>query len=104
MLEIQGLSKNTGNIWSGSGYAFQCRMERWGILLGPNGAGKSTIIKSIAGLQVSGTIKIQGHPAKTLEAKRQLRMCRKYRQCLRNSYSQRTYGIYAKGIQQYDHG
>ena len=42
-----------------------------GILLGPNGAGKSTIIKSIAGLlRYKGVIRIQGLPARTVEAKK----------------------------------
>ena len=42
-----------------------------GILLGPNGAGKSTIIKSIAGLlRYKGVIRIQGIPARQMEAKK----------------------------------
>ena len=72
MLEIQGLSKKYGKHLAVDQVSFSVPDGKVGILLGPNGAGKSTIIKSIAGLlRYQGTIKIQGHPAKTLEAKRQ---------------------------------
>ena len=43
------------------------------VLLGPNGAGKSTIMKSIIGfLRYEGNITVDGHPNKSIEAKRVL--------------------------------
>ena len=72
MLEIQGLSKKYGKHLAVDQVNLTVPDGKIGILLGPNGAGKSTIIKSIAGLlRYQGMIKIQGNPAKTLEAKKQ---------------------------------
>ena len=71
MLEIQGLSKSYGNNVAVDNVNFTVPDGQIGILLGPNGAGKSTIIKSIAGLlRYKGSIRIQGLPARTIDAKR----------------------------------
>ena len=71
MLEIQGLSKSYGNNVAVDNVNFTVPDSQVGILLGPNGAGKSTIIKSIAGLlRYKGMIRIQGFPARTIEAKK----------------------------------
>ena len=71
MLEIQGLSKSYGNNIAVDNVNFTVPDGQIGILLGPNGAGKSTIIKSIAGLlRYKGSIRIQGLPARTIDAKR----------------------------------
>ncbi len=71
MLEIQELSKTYGKTLAVDQVSLFLPDGQVGILLGPNGAGKSTIIKSIAGLlRYKGRIRIQGIPAKQLEAKR----------------------------------
>ncbi len=71
MLEIQGLSKSYGKNLAVDDVSFVVPDGQVGILLGPNGAGKSTIIKSIAGLlRYKGMIRIQGLPARTVEAKK----------------------------------
>ena len=71
MLEIQGLSKSYGKNTAVDNVGFTVPDGQVGILLGPNGAGKSTIIKSIAGLlRYKGVIRIQGLPARTVEAKK----------------------------------
>ena len=71
MLEIQGLTKSYGNNVAVDNVNFAVPNGQVGILLGPNGAGKSTIIKSIAGLlRYKGMIRIQGLPARTMEAKK----------------------------------
>ena len=71
MLEIQGLSKSYGNNLAVDDVSFTVSDGQVGILLGPNGAGKSTIIKSIAGLlRYKGNIRIQGIPARRIEAKK----------------------------------
>lgn len=71
MLEIQRLSKSYGNNVAIDEVNFTVPNGQVGILLGPNGAGKSTIIKSIAGLlRYKGVIRIQGLPARTIEAKK----------------------------------
>ena len=71
MLEIQGLSKSYGKNLAVDNVSFTVPDGQIGILLGPNGAGKSTIIKSIAGLlRYKGVIRIQGIPARQMEAKK----------------------------------
>ena len=71
MLEIQTLIKNYGKNKAVDHVTFTVPDGQVGILLGPNGAGKSTIIKSIAGLlRYKGMIRIQGLPARSLEAKK----------------------------------
>lgn len=72
MLEIQGLSKSYGKNLAVDNVSFTVPDGQVGVLLGPNGAGKSTIIKSIAGLlRYKGTIRIEGIPARNMEAKKQ---------------------------------
>ena len=71
MLEIQKLSKSYVSSLAVDDVPFTVPGGQVGILLGPNGAGKSTIIKSIAGLlRYKGMIRIEGLPARTLEAKK----------------------------------
>lgn len=71
MLEIQELMKSYGNNLAVDDVSFTVPDGQVGILLGPNGAGKSTIIKSIVGLlRYKGTIRIQGIPARKIEAKK----------------------------------
>ena len=71
MLEINGLSKNYKKTKAVDNVSFFLNDGQVGILLGPNGAGKSTIIKSIAGLlKYEGQIKINGHLAREIAAKK----------------------------------
>lgn len=71
MLEILNLSKKYGKTLAVDDASFAVPDGKVGILLGPNGAGKSTVIKSIAGLlRYQGTVRIQGHDAGTIEAKK----------------------------------
>lgn len=71
MLEVMGLSKKYGKFLAVDEVSFTVADGTIGILLGPNGAGKSTVIKSIAGLvRYNGEIRIQGIPAKEIEAKK----------------------------------
>lgn len=73
MLNIQNVTKRYGKFVANKDISFSVDSGEISILLGPNGAGKSTIIKSIAGLlRFQGNITIDGHPCKTLEAKRAL--------------------------------
>lgn len=71
MLEVQNLRKSYGHNVAVDGVNFLVPDGQIGVLLGPNGAGKSTIIKSIAGLlRYQGIIRIQGIPARRVEAKK----------------------------------
>ena len=71
MLEVQDLRKSYGHTVAVDGVNFTVPDGKVGVLLGPNGAGKSTIIKSIAGLlRYKGVIRIQGIPARRVEAKK----------------------------------
>lgn len=71
MLEVSNLSKKYGKTLAADSVGFTVPDGRVGILLGPNGAGKSTVIKSIAGLlRYQGSIRIQGHEAREIEAKK----------------------------------
>lgn len=71
MLDVRGLTKRYKNYLAVDRVDLTVEDGQVAILLGPNGAGKSTIIKSIAGLlKYDGEVFIQGHPAKSLEAKR----------------------------------
>jgi ABC-type multidrug transport system ATPase subunit len=65
------VTKKYGKTVANNDISFAVDGGQIAILLGPNGAGKSTIIKCIAGLlRFSGTITIDGHPNKSVEAKR----------------------------------
>lgn len=73
MLKIEHVTKRYGKTLANNDISFSVGSGQIAILLGPNGAGKSTIIKSIAGLlRFTGNIEVDGHPNKTLEAKRAL--------------------------------
>ena len=73
MLSIQNVTKKYGKNIANKEISFEVKDGQIAILLGPNGAGKSTIIKCIAGLlRFDGTITINGHNNKSVEAKRVL--------------------------------
>ncbi len=72
MLKVNEISKKFKKVNAVDKVSFEIdRGEIVGIL-GPNGAGKSTTIKMIAGLlrTTGGSITIDGHPSKSLEAKK----------------------------------
>lgn len=71
MLEVKDLTKSYKKTLAVDHVSFTIETGRVGILLGPNGAGKSTIIKSISGLlYFLGEVKIDGIPARDLQAKK----------------------------------
>jgi ABC-type multidrug transport system ATPase subunit len=73
LLKVEHVTKKYGKTIANDDISFSIDAGQIAILLGPNGAGKSTIIKCIAGLlRFSGTIEVDGHPNKSLEAKRAL--------------------------------
>jgi ABC-type multidrug transport system ATPase subunit len=73
LLKVEHVTKKYGKTIANDDISFSIDGGQIAILLGPNGAGKSTIIKCIAGLlRISGTIEVDGHPNKSLEAKRAL--------------------------------
>ncbi|MDD4699802.1 MAG: ABC transporter ATP-binding protein [Oscillospiraceae bacterium] len=71
MLTVNNLTKKYGKVLANDNISFSIPDGSVTALLGPNGAGKSTIIKSVMGfLKYQGTIIVDGHFNKTLEAKR----------------------------------
>ncbi|WP_058303159.1 ABC transporter ATP-binding protein [Gorillibacterium timonense] len=71
MLEVRGLTKQYDKTLAVSGVSFEVRDGELAVLLGPNGAGKSTTIKCIIGLlNHEGEVLVDGHPGKSLQAKR----------------------------------
>lgn len=71
MLQVKGLAKRYNNVLAVDHISFEVKNGEIAVLLGPNGAGKSTTIKSIAGLlRFDGEILIDGHPCKSVEAKK----------------------------------
>ncbi|MCL2378917.1 MAG: ABC transporter ATP-binding protein [Defluviitaleaceae bacterium] len=73
MINVQGLTKKYGKHVANDNITLQLRAGELGVLLGPNGAGKSTLIKSICGLlRFTGSITVNGHINRSLEAKRVL--------------------------------
>ncbi|MEO3947769.1 ABC transporter ATP-binding protein [Gorillibacterium sp. CAU 1737] len=71
MLQVRELSKTYDKTPAVSGVSFDVKGGELAVLLGPNGAGKSTTIKCIIGLlNHEGEVRIDGHPGKSLEAKR----------------------------------
>ena len=73
MISVQGLTKKYGNFVANENINLQLNAGELGVLLGPNGAGKSTLIKSICGLlRFTGTITVDGHENRSIEAKRVL--------------------------------
>ncbi|WP_040952470.1 ABC transporter ATP-binding protein [Gorillibacterium massiliense] len=72
MLLVKDVSKRYENTLAVDRVSFEVEPGELAVLLGPNGAGKSTTIKCIIGLlNGEGEIRIDGHPNKSLEAKRQ---------------------------------
>ena len=73
MFEVKNVTKRYGNVLANNNISLSVGDGQIAILLGPNGAGKSTIIKCITGLlRFEGEITIDGHPNKSIEAKRLL--------------------------------
>lgn len=73
LLELDGLTKEYNKVLANDAISFSMQAGEVTVMAGPNGAGKSTAIKCIAGLlRFTGHIRIDGHPNKTLEAKRAL--------------------------------
>ena len=71
MLSISHVTKKYGKTVANRDISFQVGDGQIAVLLGPNGAGKSTMIKCIAGLlRHEGEIMINGHPNKSMDAKR----------------------------------
>lgn len=71
MLKINYLTKEYGKVLANDNISFTVNDGEIAVLAGPNGAGKSTAIKCISGLlRFKGEIFIDGHPNKTVEAKR----------------------------------
>ncbi|NLA84326.1 MAG: ABC transporter ATP-binding protein [Clostridiales bacterium] len=71
MLKVSGVTKYYGKLLAVDEISFEINKGEIAILLGPNGAGKSTILKCIAGLlRYEGSIYIEGHLNKSIEAKR----------------------------------
>ena len=71
MLSVKNVSKKYGKLLANSNISFNINDGEIAVLLGPNGAGKSTLIKCITSLlRFDGEILIDGHPNKSLEAKR----------------------------------
>lgn len=73
MIQVQQVTKRYGKLLANDHITFQVEDGQIAVLLGPNGAGKSTLIKCITGLlRFEGDITIDGHPNKSLAAKRLL--------------------------------
>lgn len=73
MLIVQNLTKKYGKTLANDHLEFTIPDGTITVLLGPNGAGKSTAIKSIIGfLKYEGSITVNGHDNKSIEAKRQI--------------------------------
>ena len=73
MIDVQGLTKKYGKHVANDNITLRLNAGELGVLLGPNGAGKSTLIKSICGLlRFTGSITVDGHENRSLEAKRAL--------------------------------
>ena len=71
MIEVKGLTKRYGKHLANDNISLKLEAGEVGVLLGPNGAGKSTLIKSICGLlRFEGSIYIDGHENRSIEAKR----------------------------------
>ena len=73
MINVSNLSKKYGKHLANDNISLSVQPGQICILLGPNGAGKSTLIKSICGLlRYDGTITIDGHDNRSIDAKRLL--------------------------------
>ena len=70
MISVKGLTKKYGKLIANDNISLELKSGELGVLLGPNGAGKSTLIKSICGLlRFEGSITVDGHDNRSLEAK-----------------------------------
>ena len=70
MISVKGLTKKYGKLIANDNISLELKAGELGVLLGPNGAGKSTLIKSICGLlRFDGSITVDGHDNRSLEAK-----------------------------------
>ncbi|HHT44945.1 MAG TPA: ABC transporter ATP-binding protein [Fastidiosipila sp.] len=73
MLEIINVTKTYGKVIANDHVSGVVPENTVALLVGPNGAGKSTLLKSIMGLlRYRGEIRLSGHDAKSVEAKRLL--------------------------------
>ncbi len=73
MLDVKNVTKKYGKVLACDDVSFHLDKGSVTVLLGPNGAGKSTIIKAIIGfLKYNGTIRVNGFPNKSTEARRLL--------------------------------
>lgn len=73
MLEIINVTKTYGKVIANDHVSGTIPENTVALLVGPNGAGKSTLLKSIMGLlRYRGEIRLSGHDAKSVEAKRLL--------------------------------
>ena len=73
-LQIDSVVKRFGEVTAVAGISLDVQERACLGLLGPNGAGKSTLIRSIVGRvrTDSGTVRVFGHPANSLAARREL--------------------------------
>ena len=73
MLEVRDITKRYGKTLAVNNASFTLEDGSITVLLGPNGAGKSTLMKCMIGfLKNQGVCLVDGHPSKTVEAKRLL--------------------------------
>lgn len=73
MLEVSHVTKRYKKLVANHDLSFMIPEGNTALLVGPNGAGKSTLFKCIMGLlRYDGRIMLNGHPTKSVEAKRQL--------------------------------
>lgn len=71
MLNVMNLTKKYDKMTAVNDISFLVENGQIAVLLGPNGAGKSTTIKCITGLlRYDGTIEIDSHPNKSIDAKK----------------------------------
>ena len=73
MIPVSNVSKRYGKFLANDKVSLTVGSGELTVLLGPNGAGKSTLIKSICGLlRYEGSITIDGHDSRSMEAKQLL--------------------------------
>ncbi|MEM7200511.1 MAG: ABC transporter ATP-binding protein [Planctomycetota bacterium] len=67
MIDVEGLTKQFGDVYAARGLSFRAQPGEVFGLLGPNGAGKSTTIGCICGLlsPTSGRVAVLGHDVRT---------------------------------------
>ncbi|MGD9559067.1 MAG: ABC transporter ATP-binding protein [Oscillospiraceae bacterium] len=73
MIQVEHVTKRYGKTLANDDIVMAVQPGQLSVLLGPNGAGKSTLIKCICGLlRFTGSITVNGHDNRSLEAKRTL--------------------------------